>query len=194
VTIPRTDAAVSRRVALAGLGAGGLGATLAATAGHAAQEGAGDLAAHPLVGTWAVQTPGGVVPQTHGPDGSVVVANPPSYVDPALGLTFQGPALGRWEADGDRGFLFTAINALSDADGAYVGSFLLAAAGEVGEDGQTWGRAGREGRIVVRDAANNVVLDEALPAELVVTATRMGATAESVVLPVATPAAGTPTA
>ena len=44
----------------------------------AAQEAAaGDLANHPLVGTWAVQTPGGVVPQIHGPDGSVIVAFPP---------------------------------------------------------------------------------------------------------------------
>ena len=40
-----------------------------------------------------------------------------------LGLTFQGPALGVWEATEDRSGHFTVIQALSDADGAYVGTF-----------------------------------------------------------------------
>jgi len=159
-----------------------------------AQEATPDtLATHPLVGTWAVMTPGGVVPQLHGADGSVVAASPPTYVDPALGLTFQGTALGRWEADGERIGRFTALNALSDAAGAYVGTFLLMAAVEVSADGQTWSSAGLEGRIIIRDAANTVLLDAVLPDDLAVTATRMGATTESVVLPAATPMAGTPT-
>ena len=200
MTSSRIATPVSRRAALAGLGAGGLRATLAATAGHAAaQEGDGDLAGHPLVGTWAVQTPGGIVPQIHAPDGSVVAAFPPNFLDPVLGLTFQGTALGRWEAAGERIGRFTALQALSAADGTYVGSFLLAAAVEVSADGRTWSNAGLEARVVLRDAANTVVVDEALPADLRVTATRMGATAESVVLPVAapgdaTPEAGTPAA
>lgn len=51
----------------------------------------------------------------------------------------------------------------------------------------------------MRDAANNVVVDLVEPLDSPVTATRMGATAESVVLPIiapgaATPAIGTPTA
>jgi hypothetical protein len=154
----------------------------------------GDLAAHPLAGTWAVQTSGGIVPQYHGADGSVIAAFPPNYADPALGLLFQGTALGRWEADGDRIGRFTALQALSDAAGAYAGSALLAAAVEVSEDGQTWDSAGLEGRIIVRDAANNVTLDMIIPEGPSPTATRMGATAESVVLPVVEPAAGTPTA
>lgn len=157
-----------------------------------AREDASSLAAHPLVGTWAVMTPGGVVPQIHAPDGSVVVAFPANYVDPMLGLTFQGPALGRWAADGDRIGRFTALQALSDAAGAYVGAFLLVGAVAVAEDGQTWSSAGLESRTIVRDAANNVVFDETAPAEPPVTATRTGATAESVVLPVVA-AAGTPT-
>jgi hypothetical protein len=37
-------------------------------------------------------TMGAVVPQTHGAEGSFVAALPPNYVDPALGLTFRGPA------------------------------------------------------------------------------------------------------
>ena len=118
-----------RRAALASaLSAAAATAAAVARPAAAQEAAAGDLAGHPLVGTWAVTTPGGVVPQIHAPDGSVVVAFPPNYVDPALGLTFQGTALGRWEADGDRIGRFTALQALSDADGAYVGTFLLAAA------------------------------------------------------------------
>lgn len=179
-----------RRTAL-GSALAGILAGAAVVRPAAARQDTASLAAHPLAGTWAVTTPGGIVPQTHGPDGSVVVAFPANYVDPVLGLTFQGPALGRWEAHGARGGRFTALQALSDADGAYVGSFLLVGAVTVAEDGQTWSSAGLESRIIVRDAANNVLVDETAPAEPPVTATRMGATAESVVLPVV--AAATPT-
>ena len=181
-----------RRTVLGSALAVTLAGAAAAIRPAAAQEGAGDLAGHPVVGTWAVQTPGGVVPQTLGPDGSVVAAFPPNYVDPALGLTFQGTALGRWESTGERTGRFTILQALSDAAGAYVGTFLLAAAVEVSADSQTWRVSGQGARIVVRDAANNVTLDELLPDDLAVTATRMGATAESVVLPVVAPGAATP--
>lgn len=183
------DPAVSRRSALAGLGLGALGVAIARPA--TAQEAAGNLASHPLVGTWAVITPGGVVPQIHGADGSLIAAFPPNYVDPALGLTFQGPALGRWEADGERTGHFTFIQALSDATGTYVGTFQLADELEAGADGQTWSGA-TSAHIIVRDAANNVLIDEELSFDSPVTATRIGATIESVVLPAATPAPATP--
>ncbi len=180
---------LSRRTALAGLSAAGLGLALTATGrGASAQEETGDLAGHPLTGTWAVLTPGGVVPQIHGADGSLIAAFPPNYVDPALGLTFQGPALGRWEADGERTGHFTFIQALSDANGTYVGTFQLADELEVSADGQTWSGA-TSAHIIVRGAANNILVDEEIPLDPPVTASRIGATIESVVLPVVTPAA-----
>jgi len=43
--------------------------------------------------------------------------------------------------------------------------------------------------IIVRDAANNVLIDQEIPFDSPVTGTRIGATIESVVLPVVTPAA-----
>ncbi len=150
-----------------------------------------DLAGHPLVGTWAVMTPGGVVPQIHGPDGSIISAFAPIYVDPTLGLTFQGPALGRSESTGARSGHFTVIQALSDANGTYLGTFQFEANPEVSADGRTFVNTAPQ-RVIVRDAANNVTIDQVFSAPPV-TATRMGATMESVVLPVATPAAATPT-
>jgi len=182
-----TDRSLSRRTALAGLGATGLGLALASSA--TAQEASlSDLAGHPLTGTWAALTPGGVVPQIHGADGSIITAFPPNYVDPALGLTFQGPALGQWEADGERTGHFTFIQALSDANGTYVGTFQLADELEVSADGQTWSGA-TSAHIIVRDAANNVLVDEEFSLDSPVTGTRIGATIESVVLPVVTPVA-----
>jgi hypothetical protein len=190
----RSPSALTRRAALAGLGTAGVGVALATTARFAAaQEGAGDLASHPMVGTWAAMTPGGVVPQIHGADGSFIAAFPPNYVDPQSGLLFQGPGLGRWEPDGERRANFTFLQALSDASGAYVGTVQVAAAIEVSEDGQTWVGVGDGTRVIMRDAANNVTVDQLIPSgDLTVTGIRIGATAESLVLPVATPAAATP--
>jgi hypothetical protein len=108
MTAHQPNRSVSRRTALAGLGTAGLGVALTTTVRQAsAQEGAGDLASHPMVGTWAAMTPGGVVPQIHGADGSFIAAYPPNYVDPQLGLAFQGPGLGRWDPDGERRANFT---------------------------------------------------------------------------------------
>jgi hypothetical protein len=61
----------------------------------------------------------------------------------------------------------------------------------VSADGQTF-IARTPQRVVVRDAANTVTFDQVLPMDPPVTATRMGATMESVLLPVATLTAGTP--
>ncbi len=190
-TPPRSSSTMSRRVALGGIGTATAVVGLGQVDRALAQEG-DDLANHPLAGTWAVMTTGGVVPQTHHTDGSLIAAGPPTYVDPALGLTFQGPSLGQWESTGARTGRFTFLQALSDSAGTYVGTFQLADELEVSEDGQSWSGS-HEAHIIVRDAGNVVIVDEAIPFETPVTATRIGATIESVVLPVATPMAGTPT-
>ena len=189
----RTSSNMSRRAALSGVGAAATAVGLGRVERATAQEATPDtLANHPLVGTWAAMTPGGVVPQTHHADGSLIAAFPPNYVDPVLGLTFQGPALGQWESTGVRSGRFTFIQALSDAEGAYVGTFQLAADIETSEDGQSWSGT-NEARAIMRDAGNAVIFDEVLPFDTPVMGIRIGATIESVVLPVATPMAATPT-
>ena len=155
------------------------------------------LAGHPLVGTWAVMTIGGLVPQTHGSDGSFIAAFPPSYLDPALGLTYQkgvhrGSGLGRWESTGERSGRFTFLQTLSDARGDSVGTFQLAADLEVSEDGQTWSGT-NEAHVIVRDAENAITLDQVVTFDTPVTATRMGATIESVVPPMTRSMVSTPT-
>lgn len=183
----------SRRAALGGIGAVaaamGFGRVDHAIAQESTLE---SLANHPLAGTWAVMTTGGVVPQTHHADGSLIAAFPPNYVDPASGLTFQGAALGQWESTGDRTGRFTFFQALSDSAGAYAGTFQLADELEVSTDGQSWSGS-HEAHIIMRDATNAVLMDEAIPFGTPVTATRIGATIGSVVLPEVRPQEATPT-
>lgn len=185
--------ALSRRSALgrsAAIGAAlGLGSHVGRVAAHQATPAA--LAGHPLVGTWLVNTPGGLSPAIFAADGSVVLGVTPNYVDPQLGLTFQGPLLGTWEPDGERSGHQTVVQALSDANGTYTGTYMFDGYPEVSADGQTF-TASKPQRVVVRDAANTIILDQVFPMEPPVTATRIGATIESVVFPAATPTAGTP--
>ena len=137
-------------------------------------------------------TPGGVVPQIHGADGSFIAAFPPNYVDPMLGLAFQGPGLGRWEPDGERRGLITFLQALSDTAGAYIGTYQVSAALKVSEEGKPGLARHRRGSSCVTGQQRHLRSEVASGPP--VTATRIGATTESVVLPVAPPTAATPTA
>lgn len=91
---------VSRRAALAGLGAGGLGVALGSRlAGASAGEQAGPLADHPLAGIWMamVTLPSApdvavAVPSIYGADGFVLLAFPPSQVGPN-GVQFKSVSL-----------------------------------------------------------------------------------------------------
>jgi hypothetical protein len=193
----RTPNALSRRSALAGLGAGGLGIALAATPrSGSAQDAATDLANHPLVGTWLAITPFGASPETFAADGSFV-GGPPIIGPGADGVVFLGPAIGVWESTGDNSGSATFIQALGDATGAYTGTKTIDAHLMVSDDGQSFVDNSPETTITIRDAGNNVLqvimpyaaADDSVPP---VTAIRMTVGAPG--LPVATPEAATPTA
>lgn len=105
MTTDRSRASVTRRTALAGLGAGGLGLALAATVRQASAQDATpvSMAGHPLVGAWMVTIPG--PPNTPGPalidytsDGIV------HQLDPS-----RGNATGAWAATGERTGVLTLV-------------------------------------------------------------------------------------
>jgi hypothetical protein len=182
-----------RRSVLLSVVSAAIASAFAVKSSTAAQEAPpGSLAGHPLTGTWLVNTPGGLSPAIFAADGSVVLGVTPNYVDPQLGLTFQGPLLGTWQPDGERSGQQTVVQALSDANGTYTGTFMFDGYPEVSADGQTF-TASKPQRVVVRDATNTITFDQVVPMEPPVTATRIGATIDSVVFPAATPMAGTPT-
>jgi hypothetical protein len=129
------------------------------------------------------------VPSIFAADGTLSIAYPPNYVDPVLGLTFQGAMLGTWEPVSERGIHFTAIQTLTDAEGIFVGTFTLEGHPLVSEDGQSFTDVTPDARIIVRDAANAVLVDEVITGG--VTAVRI--TPGSLIFPEGTPSAGTPT-
>jgi hypothetical protein len=188
-----------RRTVLGSAIAGTLAGAAAAVRPAAAQEAApGALAGHPLAGTWLAMAnpplpdaPQVAAPSVFGADGTVLLVFPPTQAGPQ-GVQFAAPAMGTWEADGERRGHFTAVQALSDAAGTYLGTVTIDGYPEVGADGQTFVDDGSKAVVTIRDAAGAVVQEVAGVFARPVTATRMGPGAPG--FPAATPAAGTPTA
>ena len=118
----KEDASVSRRTALAGLSAGGLGLTLATTARQAsAQDAAAEMASHPLVGLWQLPIIGPDAPvspwafQIYHADGTMSSWN--------AGLT--AGVLGLWRPTGERtADVMWVMQDLTD-DGALTLTFRL---------------------------------------------------------------------
>ena len=198
MTTSRSDASVSRRTALAGLGAGGLGLALAARRVEAAaQDAAADaLAGHPLTGTWLAKAnpPLPEDPQVTGPahfgaDGSVLLMFPLTQAGPQ-GVVFNTAYVGIWEADSDRRGHFTAVQMLSDANGTFLGTVTVDGYPEVSEDGQTLIDDGSRVMVTIRDPAGAVVQQFPGAGARPVTGTRMGVGTPG--FPDGTPAAATP--
>lgn len=111
MTTHRTRAPVTRRTALAGLSAGGLGVAMATRQTAAQDATPGNMMGHPIVGTWIV-------------DNDITVsANMPSLVtfssdgiviDPVAGFA------GSWEATGERTGVFTLAGISADGPGSYL--------------------------------------------------------------------------
>src|SRR5829696_6520147 len=158
MTTSNTRTTVTRRTALAGLGAGGIGLAVAAR-GHtaAAQDTPPDLAGHPLVGTWMAITPFGASPETLSADGSFVAGPPVIGPGAAGGVQYLGPAIGVWESTGERTGSFTFVQALGDATGAYTGTLTIDGHLDASDDGQSFVDNSPETTITIRDAANAVV-------------------------------------
>lgn len=157
----------------------------------AAQADAISYADHPLTGVWLANTGTDFTPTTFSADGSATFAAMPNYVDPVFGLTFQGTGLAAWEPVDEQTGRFTMVQALSDADGAYIGSFTLQSSATVSEDGETFTAIGEDiARIVIRDATGSVLLDDMISLNLFANRISPG----SFDFPFATPTAATPAA
>jgi hypothetical protein len=159
MTTHRTTDSVSRRTALAGISATGLGLALAATTHHASAQDAtpNAMAGHLVVGTWLVLTspPGPLTVSFHA-DGTCTFGIP--IVQPAAqGVSFTSTALGMWEPTGERTMHFTAVQWITDAAGNVTGSASSAVDQTVSEDGQTFVGHQATAVITIRDAAYNVV-------------------------------------
>jgi hypothetical protein len=132
MTTSNTIPSLSRRTALAGLGAGSLGLALAATTRQAAAQDATptSMAGHPIVGTWIVDRN----PENASePPTAIVVTADGGWIDPVLGVA------GTWQATGPHAAVWTAIGLI---DGGAGGYFALRTAGEIDEAGTTFAGTG----------------------------------------------------
>jgi hypothetical protein len=191
---------LSRRAALGSVGAFaatlGLGDRLGRTA---AQETTPDaLAGHPMAGTWLAMAnpplpdaPQIAVPSVFGADGSVLLMFPLTQAGPQ-GVVFNASGVGTWEVDGERRAHFTAVQVLSDATGAFLGTLTIDGYPEASEDGQTFVDDGSKVIITVRDPAGAVVDQFSGAGARPVTGSRMGPGNPG--FPAAAPTAATPTA
>ena len=126
MTTHRTDT-VSRRSALAGLGAGGLGLTLATMVHPAAAQDAtpSPMAGHPMVGTWVVDRD--LTTTTDAPSVVVYTADG-GLLDPSQGVA------GAWQVTGPRSAAWTLIQFVQEGAGGYV---AVRSTGEVDAGGST---------------------------------------------------------
>jgi hypothetical protein len=119
-----------------------------------------DLAEHPIVGAWLVMNPSdppNASPAIFAADGTLTVAYATSYLQPERGVVLQGTAIGVWEPTGERSVHLTYVQALSDLNGAYLGTFTLDAYPEVSDDGQSFLDDGAQVHFTFRDATNTIV-------------------------------------
>lgn len=162
----RHDKSVTRRTALAGLGAGGLGLTLAtggARSARAAQ--AMSTADHPIRGVWlAMANPprSGVDPQVptpsyYGADGTCILGFVPAQIAMDDALQFAGAPMGVWEPYDDLTAHFTVVQGLVDATGKLVGTVTIDGHPKASEDGMTFSDDGSLVTVTIRDPAGAVV-------------------------------------
>ena len=126
MSTPRPTASVSRRSALAGLGAGGLGVAFAASPHGASAQDASPaaMAGHPIVGTWIITRD--VTNTTQVPVVVIFTADG-GFIDPGQG------AAGAWETTGPHSAAMTIIPFIGDGYG------VVRATWEIDESGETMG-------------------------------------------------------
>jgi hypothetical protein len=158
MTPSRTTDSISRRTALAGISATGLGLALAATTHHASAQDATPtaMAGHPMVGAWLVAGRLGPSMTIYGPDGTFIDAGLATEAGPA-GIAFLSTTIGTWEPISARGIHFTAVQVQADATGTYLGSVTIDGHPTASEDGQTFSDDAPETMLTIRDAGHNVV-------------------------------------
>jgi hypothetical protein len=193
MSTPRPITAVSRRSALTGLGAGGLGIALAASTHDAAAQDATPMAKanHPIVGNWMVTTGAGPAMAVFLADGTNIQGLPATQAGPN-GVEFVSTQVGSWEPVSERGIHFTGVQLHTDANGTLTGTVTIDAYPTVSEDGQTLLDDDPRSGPIIRDAAGAIIADlrgSGPPA----TGVRMGVGVGVPDLPAGTPAAGTPT-
>jgi hypothetical protein len=173
MTTHHTDRFVSRRTALAGLGATGAGLAIASSPASA-QDAASEMANHPIVGAWNAMTPGGPAPGVFLPNGIALMTPQVTQAGPN-GVSFCTGQIGVWEPVSERGVHFTGVQIHSDADGNYTHSVTIDGFPTVSEDGLSLLDDQSQGMVTIRDASGAIVEEIPTAGAPPVMGTRMAA-------------------
>src|SRR5687767_6355105 len=151
------SAPVSRRTALAGLSAGGLGVALAAR--HAAaQDATAEMANHPLVGVWLAGANVNELGLVHlAADGSSTFQGGSIATGPDDALTFSGSAMGVWEPVSERGIHITFTWQNRDPTGAVTSTVTVDGYPVANEDGMWFWDDGTQAVVTVRNPTAAVI-------------------------------------
>ena len=156
------DRPLSRRSALAGLGASGVVLALAGQVAHAAQ----DLTTtnHPLTGMWLAmanpnraEDPQFPAPSLFAADGTVVLGFVPASIGMDGNLQFTGSPMGVWAPYDEQTGHFTAVQSIADVNGKLVGSVTIDGHPKVSDDGETFVDDGSLVTVTIRDASGAIV-------------------------------------
>ncbi|MFT4040749.1 MAG: hypothetical protein QM692_21390 [Thermomicrobiales bacterium] len=172
---------MSRRLAVGGAGMGLAFAALSRANRAAAH--AVDYSDHPLCGTWMAmanpplpEDPQFPATSLFAADGTVVLVFPTTQRGPG-GVEFASAYLGAWEPDSDQRGHFTAVQLISDAEGAFTGSITVDGYPDVNADGQSFFDDGSRSMVTMRDASGaivNQIMPNGSPAGPGVHGVRMG--------------------
>jgi hypothetical protein len=131
------------------------GTAVLASASAISAEDTTSLADHPNVGAWMVSTPIGPALAVFAPDGTVVQGVPTTQAGPQ-GTSYVSTEVGMWEPLDDRSVHFTAVQLVSDADGAFTGTVTIDAYHTVSADGRMF-ISDERSSVTIRDAQNHVL-------------------------------------
>ena len=126
-----------------------------------------------------------------GADGSVIQGWAASSMG-QQGVSFSGSGLGIWAPIDERTIEFTAVTAMSDADGNSTGTLTVDGHLDISEDGNAWIDDNSASTVTIRDKAGAVIAAISDPTAPPVTATRIRLKAPG--FPEGTSPAGTPAA
>jgi|SwirhisoilCB2_FD_contig_31_8434233_length_955_multi_5_in_0_out_0_1 hypothetical protein len=150
---------VSRRSALAGLGAGGLGlAALTVSSPASAQDASADMADHPMVGTWLAGRAPNDIGVAHLSSAGLMYTNtgPTIGVGPDGKIVYSDAPVGSWVPVSERGVHFIFTHRTYDEAGALTGYGSVEGYPEASEDGMTFWDEGTQVTVTLMDPNGTV--------------------------------------
>jgi hypothetical protein len=168
-----TRSNITRRRAIAGIGAGSLATILGASAAanpHAPHVETGaapdisqvSMASHRLNGRWLASimlpsNPGVVVsvPSFFSPDGTIMMIFPGTEAAKS-GVEIRGVALGDWAPENERVGRFTAVQVLASLEGRYVGTMTIDGFAVLDEDDMGFTVRSDDHVFTLRDTYNTI--------------------------------------